>query len=117
MIYMKKFKVIILSAIMIAAFSINAEAQKRTYYYYPSSNVYYDISGRQYVFNNGGSWVTAKTLPSGIILTKGSPRVTVYHPGNDVWTGNANHVVKYKNYKAPKMKPAKAMNRGRAKKS
>jgi len=114
---MKKIKAIILSAIMIAAFTFTAEAQKRTYYYYPSSNVYYDISGRQYVFNNGSSWSTSKTLPSGVILTKGSPRVTVYHPGHDVWTGNANHVVKYKNYKASKTKPAKAVNRGRAKKS
>ena len=111
---MKHFKAIILGMVLIAGFSITAEAQKRSYYYYPSTNVYYDISGRQYVFNDGGTWATAKTLPSGITLVKGSPRVTVYHNGNDVWAGNSNHVVKYKNYKAPKMKPAKGKS-GKAK--
>ena len=95
---------------MIAGFSISAHAQKRSYYYYPSNNVYYDISGRQYVYNNGGTWTTVKTLPSGITLVKGSPRVTVYHTGNDVWAGNSGHVIKYKNYKAPKMKPVKSNN-------
>jgi hypothetical protein len=103
---------------ILAYITVNAQTNK-TFYYYPSQNVYYDVTGKQYLFNDGGTWTTVKTLPSGVVLTKGSPRVTVTHPGNDVWVNNSSHSVKYKGDKVKvktKTNAAKPMNKGRSKK-
>ncbi len=105
---MKKLAAMIVGVIMVSVFAVTeASAQNRSYWYYPSSNVYYDVAGKQYVFYNAGNWSTAKTLPSGVMLVKGSPRVTVYHAGNNVWSDNAGHVMKYKNYKGNSEKASK----------
>src|SRR5688572_12893663 len=87
------FTVLMLS--VLAYVTVNAQT-KRSFYYYPSQNVYYDITGKQYLFDSGGSWTSTKTLPSGVVLRKTDSKVTVYHPGDDVWVNNSGHVVKYK---------------------
>lgn len=105
---MKKLVAIFLAVVILSAFAVTeASAQNKTFWYYPSSNIYYDVAGRQYVFYNAGNWSNAKELPSGVTLVKGSPRVTVYHAGNDVWADNAGHVMKYKNYKGNSEKEGK----------
>ncbi len=113
---MKKLAAMMVGVVMLSAFVVTeASAQNRSYWYYPSSNVYYDVAGKQYVFYNAGNWSTAKTLPSGITLVKGSPRVTVYHAGNDVWADNAGHVMKYKNYNGKSEKADKQSGKQKVK--
>jgi hypothetical protein len=109
------FTVFLLS--ILAYVTVNAQTRK-TFYYYPTQNVYYDVTAKQYLFNNAGTWSSTKTLPSGVVLTKSDSRVTVYHPGNDVWVNNSGHMVKYKshgNANSGKMK-AKSPGNGKTKK-
>jgi hypothetical protein len=103
-------KIIVLLAVLFALGSINhASAQVRVrYYYYPSSNVYYNITTHDYLYYDPGTtaWVTVRTLPATIMITK-TPRYTVYYKGPDVWKENAMHKNKYKPKKAPEKKGKK----------
>jgi len=109
------FTVLMLS--ILAYVTVNAQT-KRSFYYYPSQNVYYDITGKQYLFNNGGTWTNTKTLPSGVVLRKTDSKVTVYHPGDDVWVNNSGHVVKYKTKASGNSQKMKVKtNNGKSKKN
>ena|SRR2546423_3013865 len=103
-------KKIIFALLMLVSFAISADAQKVTrkkmkFYYYPSANVYYDISGSQYAYDSSGTWVYTPTLPSTIELSDNAEKVMVYHETPDVWTDNRIHKVKYKHGKLKKDKP------------
>ena len=71
--------------------------QRVRYYYYPSSNVYYNVTTGDYWYYDNGSttWLQAKTLPTTIVVEK-TPRYTVYYNGPEVWKDNAMHQKKYK---------------------
>jgi len=73
------------------------ETQKVTFYYYPSSNVYFNTTASDYWYYDETTkgWVEVKTLPTTITLEK-TPRYTVYYNGTDVWKDNAEHVKRYK---------------------
>jgi len=73
------------------------ETQKVTFYYYPSSNVYYNVAATDYWYydETTSAWVEVKELPATITLEK-TPRYTVYYTGKDVWKENAEHMKKYK---------------------
>ena len=88
---------VVLSAIAGATKVSAQETQKVTFYYYPSSNVYYNVVASDYWYYDDatGAWDEVKTLPATITLEK-SPRYTVYYTGKDVWKDNATHVKKYK---------------------
>jgi len=91
-------KILVVLAVLFAFGVKQASAQVRvTYYYYPSANVYYNIGTHDYLYYDPGTttWVTVKTLPSGVTITK-VPRYTVYHNGPEVWRDNAVHKTKYK---------------------
>jgi hypothetical protein len=94
-------KIIVMLAVLFAVGFKQAAAQKVTFYYYPSSNVYYNVSTHDYEYYDPGTttWVTVKKLPATITLTK-SPRHTVYYNGTDVWKDNDMHKKKYKDKKA-----------------
>ena len=96
---MKKiiFGLVFLFAIAGATRISAQESQKVTYYYYPSSNVYYNVVGSDYWYYDEATsaWVEVKTLPATITLEK-APRYTVYYNGKDVWKDNATHMKKYK---------------------
>ena len=80
------------------ASKISAQAsQKVTFYYYPSSNVYYNVAATDYWYYDEpmNAWVEVKSLPATITLEK-APRYTVYYNGKDVWKENADHVKRYK---------------------
>jgi hypothetical protein len=84
--------------VITAASKISAqETQKVTFYYYPSSNVYYNVSASDYWYFDDANkaWVEVKTLPTTITVEK-APRYTVYYNGADVWKDNAAHQKKYK---------------------
>jgi hypothetical protein len=71
-----------------------------TFYYYPSSNIYYNPTNTEYWYYDdvSATWTQVKELPSTIVLTK-TPRYTVYYSGEDVWKDNAVHMKKYKGKK------------------
>jgi hypothetical protein len=93
-------KIIVALAIMIGlGSSLNVSAQQKVrFYYYPSSNVYYNpVNGEYWYYDEPAvKWVEVKTLPSGIVIQKTAPRHIVYYNGPDVWRENANHKNKYK---------------------
>src|SRR5438105_6952379 len=74
-----------------------AQETRVRFYYYPSTNVYYNPASDQYWYYDDVSttWTEVKTLPTTITLTK-TPRYTVYYNGEDVWKDNATHMQKYK---------------------
>jgi hypothetical protein len=72
-----------------------AKAQKTKFYYYPSSNVYYNTASGKYIYSNSGKWTTVNTLPARLSVAK-TPRVIVYHASPEVWVDNSNHKTKYK---------------------
>lgn len=80
---------------MALALGAKASAQQLKYYYYPSSNVYYDPLRKQYIYPSGSSWATGGALPSRVAVL-GTDRVTVYSETPQVWRYNATHKAKYK---------------------
>ena len=91
---MKKIIFFLVLAIGIQAAG-SLHAQRVKYYYYPSSNVYYNPGTGQYVYYENNTWTPVKTLPTTIRVTH-TPRYVVYHNGPDVWMDNPVHVKKYK---------------------
>jgi hypothetical protein len=77
------------------ALGSKAAAQQLRFYYYPSSNVYYDPVHKQYIYPSNGTWVTGGALPSRAAVL-GTDRVTVYSQTPQVWRYNATHKAKYK---------------------
>ena len=92
-------KKLLFFALLVAGFSLTSQAQLK-FYYYPSSNTYYDVSQKRYLYQNNGSWTPVTVLPA-TIRTVGRPRYIVYNQTPDVWIQNETHV---KKYKAPKQK-------------
>jgi hypothetical protein len=93
-------KIAFLLLVIVFAYSGNAQTTKTKFYYYPSSNVYYNSASGKYIYNNNGNWVIAKTLPHGIAIAN-SRRVIVYHSSAQVWENNTEHRTKYKPTKLP----------------
>jgi hypothetical protein len=92
-------KKLLLFVLVLAGVSLSSQAQRK-FYYYPSQNVYYDVSQKQYVYQNSGNWTPVAALPDNIKSAMGS-RYVVYNQTPEVWNQNAEHV---KKYKAPKQK-------------
>ena len=103
---MKKICVILAVLFALGSFKQLAAQARITYHYYPASNVYYNVSTGDYLYYNPANtgWVTVKTLPSGVTITK-TPRHTVYYTGNDVWKDNGVHKSKYKIKKTTVTRP------------
>ena len=93
---MKKLICCILLAFSLISFQ-QANAQKSKFYYYPSSNVYYDVVNKHYIYPNNGNWQTVRVLPSGIRVSN-TPRYVVYNTNRNIWVNNSVHVTKYKNH-------------------
>src|SRR5215216_3402047 len=94
-------KIFFLLLVIVGSLNINAQAKKIKFYYYPSSNIYYNTSSGKYIYSNNGSWTTVNALPSNMAVAH-TPRVIVYNTTPQVWENNKTHQVKYK---AVKMKP------------
>jgi len=73
------------------------ETQRVKFYYYPSANVYQNVTTNEYWYydNATSNWVKVNTLPTTIVVEK-TPRHIVYYNGPDVWKENATHQKKYK---------------------
>lgn len=91
---MKQFFAAVLLSLALV-FGQKAEAQQLRFYYYPASNVYYDIANQRYIYPSGGTWVTRGALPSRRTVL-GTNRVVVYSSTPQVWRSNATHKAKYR---------------------
>jgi len=104
-------RIILALALMFALGSTTRLAAQETrvrFYYYPSTNVYYNPTNAEYWYYDdvSATWTQVKTLPTTITLTK-APRYTVYYNGEDVWKDNTMHMQKYKVRKNGTMKAKK----------
>jgi hypothetical protein len=54
------------------------EPQKMTFYYYPSSNIYFDVASNEYVYYDDATqkWLNVKELPTLHLLRCRSTRYT-----------------------------------------
>ena len=80
--------------ILVTGFAFSGLAQQLKFYYYPSSNIYYDVSKKKYIYPANGTWNTVTVLPAKVRVGP-APRVVVYHSSPQVWASNADHVKKY----------------------
>ena len=87
-------KKILILLVLVAGFVFTGFAQQLKFYYYPGSNIYYDVSKKKYIYPANGSWKTVNVLPAGVRVGS-TPRVVVYHASPQVWVSNADHVKKY----------------------
>jgi hypothetical protein len=88
-------KIIFLLILVISVSAFKADAQQLKFYYYPGSNVYYDVANKQYVYVENGNWVTVSKLPARVKVVN-TPRYIVYNNDRRVWVNNGVHVKKYK---------------------
>jgi hypothetical protein len=71
-----------------------AYGHKKTYYYYPSHNIYYDVSAKEYIVFRSGKWMKVKALPKGIKIGP-SGKVTFSYGGKNIYKYNHAHIAKY----------------------
>jgi hypothetical protein len=92
-------KKIILGLVLLFALgsAMDANAQRVKYYYYPSTNVYYNtVSGDYWYYDDPTTtWMTVKTLPTTIAVDD-NDRYVIYYTGTDVYKQNMEHKKKYK---------------------
>jgi len=74
------------------------------YYFYPSSNVYFDEATGNYWYLDSGTsqWLSAQTLPSTVTLVE-TPKYLLDYTGNEPWQNNAQDMKKYKVTKSGKV--------------
>ena len=115
---MKKFKKIMLIAILVCAFIFNSSAQIKInvnlnvlpdwgpaeveqveYYYMPEYDIYYYAPKKQFVYLNGSNWVFAYELPSRYRNANlySTYKVVINEPRP--YLKHNYYVVKYKGYK------------------
>jgi hypothetical protein len=74
----------------------NSTQKKLEFYYYPSRNVYYDVSNSLYLYSldGGKTWdsINIKTNKEPAIL--GNKRI-IYSTSADVWKDNAQHLSEF----------------------
>lgn len=112
-------KKILLSCFLTAAvlsFAVESDAQrcrknccstnKQSFYYYPQSNVYYDVAARHYIYPGRNGWVRVHRLPQEFHRTN-ARGYAVYNYGPDIWRYNTDHIRSYRRYAPPS--PARAV--------
>ncbi|MGQ0694038.1 MAG: hypothetical protein ACT4OL_00500 [Nitrospiraceae bacterium] len=68
-----------------------------SYYYYPASGVYVNVSTGSYFYLNGGTWQVAMTLPSTVVLDR-SNYVSLELDTDRPYLYYEEHKVKYKGH-------------------
>lgn len=85
-----------------------AHGVKKKYKYYPDSNVYFNLSTKQYTYLKGGSWSTVINLPSSIkLIGSGSD---FDFDGDNPWKENSKHKSQYKPSKSIKSSDIKKID-------
>ena len=99
-------KILFLTLICGSMLSVSAQVQvvpattiTHKYYYYPTSNMYYDASTGDYWQhdNTSGHWTQTHTLPTTVTVEK-APKYSINYTGkdNEPWKDNASDIRKYK---------------------
>jgi|GEM_PF-1038778 len=72
------------------------QQSQNAYFYYPSSNVYYNVNTRDYWYMDHQQWVRSNRLPKYMVLGN-QARYDVRYDGRDgnVWKDNKKHYQKY----------------------
>jgi hypothetical protein len=89
---MKKIIIAVLLVVFAVGFN-KLSAQQLKFYYYPESNIYYDVVNKQYVYLNNGTWTTVHVLPA--TKSASGRKVVLFHSGPNIWVDNATHQKKY----------------------
>lgn len=84
------FSLIIYCAIIISC--NNLQPKQFEFFYYPSRNVYYDVTNSQYLYSldGGTTWDSLKTKMNGDPATLGAKQI-VYSTSPSIWLENAQH--------------------------
>ena len=77
------------------SFLQTVHAQLMRFNYYPKTNVYYDLTNKEYIYNEEGKWVKSPEVPEGYEVSN-SPRVVMYSMKPDIWAMNDLHQAQYK---------------------
>ena len=85
-----------------------AHGVKKKYKYYPDSNVYFDLSTKQYTYLKSGKWSTVITLPSSIKLIGNGNDFDF--DGDNPWKENSKHKSQYKSSKTVKSSDVKKID-------
>ncbi|MEO6000080.1 MAG: hypothetical protein ABIN89_24795 [Chitinophagaceae bacterium] len=96
-----------LSLLLILAVCAASQAQLK-FYFYPATNVYYDVAQTRYIYLDNGNWTPVKVLPARFKGMNG-PKYIVYNKTPDVWIVNDVHVKKYKAQKQKNYPPGQVV--------
>jgi hypothetical protein len=107
-------KKVLIVFILIVGFALTnkLQAQKTKFYYYPSSNVYYNTTSGKYIYSNNGNWTTVNKLPARFAIAR-TPGVIVYNSSPEVWNNNRTHITKYKAIKMKSVPPGQLKARAK----
>lgn len=87
---------ITLLVLVSTSFLQTVHAQLLRFNYYPKTNVYYDLTHKEYIYNEEGKWLKSADVPEGYEVSN-SKRVVMYSMKPDIWAMNELHVAQYKN--------------------
>jgi hypothetical protein len=103
-------KILFLSLVVLMGFSAMAQepataataatndAGRVKFFYYPSTNIYYNEATSEYLHYDDATstWLTVKQLPTTVVVEPTAMKYAVYYNGNEIWKENAAHKTKYK---------------------
>ncbi|MFC4230944.1 hypothetical protein ACFOW1_03515 [Parasediminibacterium paludis] len=69
--------------------------ERRSYYYYPQANVYFNPIAHNYCYARNGAWITVNTLPRDIYLDQNYQEVYC-NDNEDIWAYNRAHIDCYR---------------------
>jgi hypothetical protein len=92
------YTVIIACAALSASFIScnNKQPQQHEFYYYPKTNVYYDLQSSTYIYSldGGRTWYSVNKLTENEPGTLGNKQI-IYSTSNEIYKDNAAHRKKY----------------------
>ncbi|MEI9958961.1 MAG: hypothetical protein WDM90_22205 [Ferruginibacter sp.] len=80
------------------------------YYYFPDNDIYYDISGKRFVYQNKGKWAFATTLPAKYRSTDLYHSYKVVLNERKPYLHNDQNRVKYASFRGRKDQPVRRDN-------
>lgn len=94
-------KKIIFSVLLLFVLSVTNECnaqQGYAYDYYPTGNVYDDLSNQQYIYYTKDCWISVAVLPTSFRIDRKN-KVTLCSDVPEVWQYNADHIKQYQSSK------------------
>jgi hypothetical protein len=95
---MKRIATLLLTIILLAAApKANAQLTQVKFYYYPYTNVYYNLGTKEYLVYDStvSKWNSVRELPDSFNVVS-TPRHLITYKDTEVWRDNAAHLKKFK---------------------